>query len=132
MENQDLSEKLDYSSDNKSYDNINENKIDFTILYNTFSSTVIKIHVTIISIIFSLLLSHNQTKVNKNLKDDEIDINNYYLGLLYIIILIFSFFRGITSYYTLLKDYEEIKTEEFLKPNFLKSKKNYFKFKWEK
>jgi len=91
-------------------------------LIDKFSTSVIKIHTSIIFMIFALIFSHQQTSRNKDLKDDEINENDYYYGLLYLVTLIISFIRGVNSYFTLARDYEEIKEENIFKKNFMSSR----------
>ncbi len=92
------------------------------IQYNKFSLCVIKIHTWLIFLIFALSFSHNQTSRNKNLKDEEIDENDYYFSLFYILTLIISFIQGFNSYLTLSRDYEEVKSEKIFNYDFMRGK----------
>ncbi len=110
------------SDDSGSKQEKNKKKEKFICDYSIFSSSVVKVHVSIIFLIYALVFSHSQTLRNKNLKDEEISENDYYLGLIYIITLITSFIIGVNAYFTLSRDYEEIKAEDIFENNFMKGK----------
>lgn len=132
MENKDeiaLNSEKSLSDDSSSNQEINKKKEKFVCDYSIFLSSVVKVHVSIIFLIYALVFSHSQTLRNKNLKDEEISENDYYLGLVYIITLITSFIIGVNAYFTLSRDYEEIKAEDIFENNFMKSKLIIYNFK---
>jgi len=105
----------------------NQKKKDKQICdYSYFSALVVKIQVSIVFLIYALVFSHNQTSRNKDLKDEEISQNDYFLGLIYIITLIITIIIGVNAFFTLSRDYDVIKTEDIFQNNFMKCKL-YFK-----
>lgn len=117
-----LNEDLSHSSENLglSDDDSKDKKIE-KINYDKFISSVVKIHTSIILSVFSLMFSRHQTNKNKHISDEEISEHDIILGIVYIITLIFSFIRGVNSYYTLSHDYEVSKSDKIFKENFMKS-----------
>ena len=115
-------EEITLSDDSSSNENKNVTKNKQIFDYSKFSSSVVKIHTSIIFLVYALVFSHNQTLRNKNLKDEEISENDYYLGLVYILTLIISFIIGVNAFFTLSRDYEETKSEDIFEVKFMKSK----------
>jgi len=122
LEDKDSISEFSFIDDSSSKKDKNKTKAKYVCDYSKFSSSLNKIHSSIVFLIYSLVFAHSQTLRNKSLKDEEISENDYYLGSLYIITLVISFIIGVNSFFSLSGDFEAIKTEEIFENNFMRSK----------